>query len=182
MRACEGCRRRKIKCDSATTNTWPCAACVRLRLHCVPPSVNYEKEPTAPGTSMFELQSNRSYSQTPSLGLAEYRQPHFVEANTPLQSVYPDEPAFSSADYVEQSYTSDLLRYGRISETQGLVESKAPAIYEQSPNDMIQPVSNRNWTPEAGVTNLADAFGDLHIDTNGTSKYAGICYYYMLTL
>lgn len=37
MRACEGCRRRKIKCDSATTNTWPCAACVRLKLQCVPP-------------------------------------------------------------------------------------------------------------------------------------------------
>lgn len=37
MRACEGCRRRKIRCDSATTNTWPCAACVRLKLHCVPP-------------------------------------------------------------------------------------------------------------------------------------------------
>lgn len=44
MRACEGCRRRKIKCDSATTNTWPCAACTRLKLHCVPPSVNYEKD------------------------------------------------------------------------------------------------------------------------------------------
>lgn len=38
MRACEGCRRRKIKCDAATTNTWPCSACTRLRLQCVPPT------------------------------------------------------------------------------------------------------------------------------------------------
>jgi len=38
MRACEGCRRRKIKCDAATTNTWPCAACIRLKLHCVRPN------------------------------------------------------------------------------------------------------------------------------------------------
>ncbi len=38
MRACEGCRRRKIKCDAATTNTWPCSACIRLRLHCVRPN------------------------------------------------------------------------------------------------------------------------------------------------
>ncbi|RMD40078.1 hypothetical protein DV735_g5044, partial [Chaetothyriales sp. CBS 134920] len=37
MRACEGCRRRKIKCDAATTNSWPCAACTRLKLHCIPP-------------------------------------------------------------------------------------------------------------------------------------------------
>ena len=43
MRACEGCRRRKIKCDAATTNSWPCAACVRLKLTCVPPTVNYNR-------------------------------------------------------------------------------------------------------------------------------------------
>lgn len=43
MRACEGCRRRKIKCDAATTNQWPCAACVRLKQHCVPPTVNYDR-------------------------------------------------------------------------------------------------------------------------------------------
>ncbi|KAF8469706.1 hypothetical protein BDZ91DRAFT_63478 [Kalaharituber pfeilii] len=44
MRACEGCRRRKIKCDAATTNTWPCSACVRLKLHCVPPMVQYDRD------------------------------------------------------------------------------------------------------------------------------------------
>ncbi|SPO02284.1 related to Cutinase transcription factor 1 alpha [Cephalotrichum gorgonifer] len=38
MRACEGCRRRKIKCDAATTNTWPCSACQRLKLNCVRPN------------------------------------------------------------------------------------------------------------------------------------------------
>lgn len=43
MRACEGCRRRKIKCDAATTNQWPCAACLRLKQHCVPPTVNYDR-------------------------------------------------------------------------------------------------------------------------------------------
>ncbi|KAG7102877.1 hypothetical protein HYQ44_016965 [Verticillium longisporum] len=42
MRACEGCRRRKIKCDAATTNTWPCSACIRLRLHCVRPNGQYD--------------------------------------------------------------------------------------------------------------------------------------------
>ena len=43
MRACEGCRRRKIKCDAATSNQWPCAACVRLKLHCAPPTVDYDR-------------------------------------------------------------------------------------------------------------------------------------------
>ncbi len=49
MRACEGCRRRKIKCDAATTNAWPCAACVRLKLSCVPPTVNYDRTHSAAG-------------------------------------------------------------------------------------------------------------------------------------
>lgn len=44
MRACNGCRKRKIKCDAATTNTWPCSACTRLKLVCVPPTVGQESE------------------------------------------------------------------------------------------------------------------------------------------
>lgn len=46
MRACEGCRRRKIKCDAATTNTWPCSACIRLKLHCVKPN-GFDADPNA---------------------------------------------------------------------------------------------------------------------------------------
>lgn len=49
MRACEGCRRRKIKCDAATSNQWPCAACVRLKLHCVPPAVDYDRSHAGAG-------------------------------------------------------------------------------------------------------------------------------------
>ena len=41
MRACEGCRKRKIKCDGAKTKSWPCAVCRRLKLTCIPPTVNH---------------------------------------------------------------------------------------------------------------------------------------------
>lgn len=51
MRACEGCRRRKIKCDAATTNSWPCAACVRLKLSCKPPTVNYTRSHSSTGSA-----------------------------------------------------------------------------------------------------------------------------------
>ena len=44
MRACNGCRKRKIKCDAATTNTWPCSACTRLKLVCVPPSIGQNND------------------------------------------------------------------------------------------------------------------------------------------
>ncbi|PFH55537.1 hypothetical protein XA68_18086 [Ophiocordyceps unilateralis] len=50
MRACEGCRRRKIKCDAATTNKWPCSACIRLKLNCVRPN-GYDGAPDATHTA-----------------------------------------------------------------------------------------------------------------------------------
>lgn len=56
MRACEGCRRRKIKCDAATTNTWPCSACTRLKLQCIPPTFNQERD--YPGGSAYDMDGN----------------------------------------------------------------------------------------------------------------------------
>jgi hypothetical protein len=75
MRACEGCRRRKIRCDSATTNTWPCAACTRLKLHCVPPSVSYEAESSDTGTttSTFELHKSSSYPELSQSSTTEFQ-------------------------------------------------------------------------------------------------------------
>lgn len=43
MRACEGCRKRKIKCDGATTSNWPCGSCTRLKQKCNPPVVNLDR-------------------------------------------------------------------------------------------------------------------------------------------
>lgn len=73
MRACNGCRKRKIKCDAATTNTWPCSACSRLKLVCVPPTIGQESEfqageadPTGPlGTSSAPQASQHAFSIAP---------------------------------------------------------------------------------------------------------------------
>ena len=78
MRACEGCRRRKIKCDAATTNSWPCAACTRLKLNCVPPTVSYEKDPSQPGVHTFELQRPNEYSTVPVGAVTDYQRPQLV--------------------------------------------------------------------------------------------------------
>ena len=46
MRACDGCRKRKIRCDGALQNgPWPCGACVRLKLKCVPPTLDPDDDP-----------------------------------------------------------------------------------------------------------------------------------------
>ncbi|KAK3675729.1 hypothetical protein LTR78_004370 [Recurvomyces mirabilis] len=45
MRACDGCRKRKIKCDGALQNgPWPCGACTRLKLKCAPPTLDPDED------------------------------------------------------------------------------------------------------------------------------------------
>ncbi|KAI5800545.1 hypothetical protein FPQ18DRAFT_253090 [Pyronema domesticum] len=63
MRACEGCRRRKIKCDAATTNTWPCSACTRLKLHCVPPMLQYDRDYTT-STQVMDQGQDDGFNHT----------------------------------------------------------------------------------------------------------------------
>ncbi|KAL5333224.1 hypothetical protein BJX70DRAFT_392361 [Aspergillus crustosus] len=53
MRACNGCRKRKIKCDAATTNTWPCSACTRLKLVCVPPTIGHDGDFSGQGIESY---------------------------------------------------------------------------------------------------------------------------------
>ncbi|KAK1808675.1 hypothetical protein LTR12_016972 [Friedmanniomyces endolithicus] len=51
MRACDGCRKRKIRCDGALQNgPWPCGACTRLKLKCVPPTLDPDDEQQASAT------------------------------------------------------------------------------------------------------------------------------------
>jgi Fungal Zn(2)-Cys(6) binuclear cluster domain len=177
MRACEGCRRRKIKCDSATTNTWPCAACVRLKLQCVPPSVSYEKEPTTPGIHTFELQKSQSYPQSAStLSLPEYRSvQQFDPIESPLQpslhSPYAEVPVYHhSTDYVESVPAPDLLKYGQMQPSPVRHSSlKTSMIYSQAGIPQSA-TSERSWISDGGVTNLAEAFGDLQIGLNGTCE------------
>lgn len=57
MRACNGCRKRKIKCDAATTNTWPCSACTRLKHVCVPPTIGQDGDYFSGGSGVEEDQN-----------------------------------------------------------------------------------------------------------------------------
>lgn len=57
MRACTGCRKRKIKCDAATTNTWPCSACTRLKVVCVPPSIGQDGDLAGQGVEADPISS-----------------------------------------------------------------------------------------------------------------------------
>ena len=105
MRACEGCRRRKIKCDAATSNSWPCAACVRLKLTCIPPSVNYNRisigMPQATGLERVLDFATDSSDASGDEGVYISHQPL-------LRSVYSHSPELMSS---QPAYAGGLLSY-----------------------------------------------------------------------
>ncbi|KAI7360067.1 hypothetical protein KC320_g39 [Hortaea werneckii] len=62
MRACDGCRKRKIRCDGALQNgPWPCGACVRMKLKCIPPTLDPDDEQqasnSAPAQGQYTFQT-----------------------------------------------------------------------------------------------------------------------------
>jgi hypothetical protein len=110
MRACEGCRRRKIKCDAATTNSWPCAACIRLKLNCVPPTVNYDKDFNS-GTQTFELDTKAVEYPPPSVDQPhDYHQaPTVITHGLPPQMTTPITPVSSYADGMRMYQTAPYM-------------------------------------------------------------------------
>jgi hypothetical protein len=183
MRACEGCRRRKIKCDAATTNTWPCAACTRLKLTCIPPTVSYEKDSTSPGVHMFEVQPSPPYP-TISVGtIGEYQQQqplqHYVSQPGMQQAVpvtYSDMPSYQTAQFIQSPQSDEVLQYQAMMPA----NSSAPehgmtgmsASYPLPQAIPPPPVSERSWTSEPGLSNLTDVLGDLQINSVATGMFS----------
>src|ERR1700712_1670399 len=153
MRACEGCRRRKIKCDAATTNTWPCAACTRLKLTCVPPTVSYEKESTSPGVHTFELQGGDMFPISPVSGIGDYQQHPYSTVDsalsTPLQGNYAELPVYQNATFVEPSPGPDVLQFGSLPVSSGAQTLSHTAIYSSPRSATLPAMSERSWNSES---------------------------------
>ncbi|KAI2626397.1 fungal-specific transcription factor domain-containing protein [Xylaria nigripes] len=187
MRACEGCRRRKIKCDAATTNTWPCSACIRLKLHCVRPNAQYEG--SVDDSQPYE-QSQVDYD----VGQDGFRQiamhqsapQHMMAGGHPKPAMY----APPSASYPAHPTVYPLTQYGDATSVQqhmpytsmpppvGVLEqSYAPSSVFSTPPlpDMSAPHSESS--PESYQTegynqhDLADLLGPLKLDERGTAPY-----------
>ncbi|KAF2498297.1 hypothetical protein BU16DRAFT_548115 [Lophium mytilinum] len=181
MRACEGCRRRKIKCDAATTNAWPCAACIRLKLNCVPPTVSYDKDYT-PGSHTFELE--RPEYETSPVGQDDYQRQHVMShmgpemANglpPPVPGTYADGMRmYQTAPYIEQHQPTEHLQYSNMPPPavvgQDLSYQPQP-IYSAPPAPpMDSPGSDGVWRND-NTSNLTDALGELKIDYTAVAPY-----------
>ncbi|KAI1761816.1 hypothetical protein GGR53DRAFT_533201 [Hypoxylon sp. FL1150] len=185
MRACEGCRRRKIKCDAATTNTWPCSACIRLKLHCVRPNGQYEGSPAdsqsyeavqeydvAPGQSSFR---HMPMQQHPSQAMM---------AGQPKASMYPTpgpypehQGVYPSMPYGDPPPPPHQLQYGAMPPQVGVMDQSyasasvfpTPPMHQHSAHSESSPESH--YQDQYGQQDLADILGALKVDEAGTAPY-----------
>ena len=183
MRACEGCRRRKIKCDSATTNQWPCAACSRLKQHCVPPTVNYDRmygaSATASGLERVLDFDNSSGSGDEGYGSANTNVSQLYELADPAEHLNQPQAsysgalgAFQSPTYVDS--TPNQHDYGAYHSVTPIDTSfSSQAVFET-------PLSRSVTAPEASyvwpndhdaAANLSDVLGQLKITEAGIGRW-----------
>ena len=182
MRACEGCRRRKIKCDAATTNAWPCAACVRLKLQCVPPTVNYNRPHTQPG-HVTGLEGVLDFDNSGSSGEEDYGQGSMVQNVYQLGSG-PEMIGSSHTPYsgsMGATYTPSYsdhsdshLQYDPV--TSVPLGTSGPSYHSQTSfhlpgiNSVQMPEKSNTWPQshdEVSAANLSDVLGELKIDETG---------------
>jgi hypothetical protein len=191
MRACEGCRRRKIKCDAATTNTWPCAACVRLKLHCVRPN-GYDgaAEPQVyepPQQSQFEAspQAQESYRQP--LPLHEQLQQQPPPQQQPLlahasksasiytQPTYQNPAAlYHPVQYTEPQTVTHNLHYTGVHPPDQRYPSQ-PSFPTPPMHHASQPESPEAFQSDYAQQDLADLLGSLKVNEIGTGKLGALC-------
>lgn len=180
MRACEGCRRRKIKCDAATTNTWPCSACTRLKLHCVPPTINQEREG---GEQMGEHGHLLEYDHAAGLdmqsGMPSGQHPYSTARAGPQMQAYdPGMGVYDVNPYMQRP--NEQIVYQDL--PQSHLEVANPSFYQAptypTPAQQVvpPPQSTTSYLDYEDTSNsLSDALGTLKIDEDGVGKTKSTC-------
>ncbi|KAK6368182.1 hypothetical protein LTS17_009923 [Exophiala oligosperma] len=183
MRACEGCRRRKIKCDSATTNTWPCAACVRLKLHCVPPAggLDGESGDTGPDSAIEPSIESQSFTQNPTSSIQQA--PNYGLATPPFPATQTGNFSYDAyvANYSKPPYDMSGKSYGGYypnpQQYSGALDDQYQAAGQTYPqyqgDDDSQREERAGSTPMDQMTaeELMEHLGELKIGENGIAPY-----------
>ena len=179
MRACEGCRRRKIKCDSATTNIWPCSACTRLKLACVPPATGNEDDSgDGDATEDFDYTSE-SYGHPSAITDTEDVKP-FISPQSPLdtysghQGVQPyiEHQAYSKPYLDHEGFQSNSFQPFDNPSVTSVSGADIQASYGQRQASTSIHRVDTNTTDQSNADDLTDQLGDLAIGENGIARYA----------
>ncbi|OBS19762.1 hypothetical protein FPOA_11487 [Fusarium poae] len=181
MRACEGCRRRKIKCDAATTNTWPCSACIRLKLHCVRPNGfdGASDSTTYDTTPMGSEQYQQMPMQHQVMNTGAKLSPAAMYGAQP-QQVYPD----ANASYQHVSYDTSQqpgMHYGAVAPAGSMMDHTyagqnvfpTPPMHQPPPPGAQQQPSPEAYSSPGDYQHhdLADLLGTLKVNETGTAPY-----------
>jgi Fungal Zn(2)-Cys(6) binuclear cluster domain len=176
MRACNGCRKRKIKCDAATTNAWPCSACTRLKLVCIPPAIGQN------GDFLTSGQSNEA-DRAPTLDTSKQPNPphhslptqhNFVEGASQLPGSI---ESFNNgvgiySQYIPQSHPNI---YGEAPPSQMAVPHQSfhqQNVFSAVPPQPLASVDSGVFVDQEQSTaeSLSEALGELKIDETGIGK------------
>lgn len=171
MRACNGCRKRKIKCDAATTNTWPCSACNRLRLVCVPPTIGQDGEFGPDGQSYESVEAGPSATAETSHPTFP-APPTYRDTNQPTMGSMPSYDGMNMYSQFVPAPASQPAMYNDLRSPPIVM----PQTYQQSSVFSRPPPSSLGAASDHGVyaeseqstaENLSDVLGELKIDETG---------------
>jgi Fungal Zn(2)-Cys(6) binuclear cluster domain len=183
MRACEGCRKRKIKCDAVTTNSWPCSACIRLKLPCVKPNgFDGAMDGNTYDGSMGADQYNQTQTQ-PGIAHSDARSgPHMYGA-------YSDHSAsgYQGITYDHSQVQAQGLQYTSMHPHHSALEQQyvAQNVFPTPPlqHHATEP-SPEAYSPDSFAQHdLSELLGNLKVDEKGTgeSSHTGECAPQLLT-
>ncbi|KAH6853904.1 hypothetical protein B0I37DRAFT_388129 [Chaetomium sp. MPI-CAGE-AT-0009] len=182
MRACEGCRRRKIKCDAATTNTWPCSACIRLKLQCVRPNGfdSADSQVYEPPQSQFEASHvpDNFRHQLP------IQDQHLLAHAPKPGPIYPQQTSYQDTSnlyhpvpYGEPQPVPHDLQYAPVPHhSVAAVDQQYAAQTAAFPTPPMQHAPNPGspedtFQSEYAQQDLADLLGSLKVNEAGTAPY-----------
>ncbi|KAJ5246963.1 hypothetical protein N7468_001946 [Penicillium chermesinum] len=175
MRACNGCRKRKIKCDAATTNTWPCSACTRLKLVCVPPTIGQEGDfgPDPQGlesTNASESSSAPDTSHHPFPVPPTYRDGSQSSMGTlPAYDGMNMYPQFVPAPPNQPSIYNDMRTPPMMMQHPSY--QPPPLYHGAQPPSIASPDQGLYMDDPSTVENLSEVLGELKIDETGIAPY-----------
>ncbi|KAL3470467.1 hypothetical protein BJX99DRAFT_49002 [Aspergillus californicus] len=176
MRACNGCRKRKIKCDAATTNTWPCSACTRLKLVCVPPTIGQEGDFSSgqsfeayPPGSLNTLNAPEPSHSMPSYAIPQgYRDGVSPHSESSYQY---NDGVGSFASYVPPHVSNHPSLY----DARPTQEAVSRDSYQPQPMFSVPPGTTTDSLgfdhDHSTAENLSEVLGELKIDETGIAPY-----------
>lgn len=183
MRACNGCRKRKIKCDAATTNTWPCSACTRLKLVCVPPTIGQENEVSSTqnpeSSSLSSLRASQAATSTHHpysipQNLANGSQPAVGHATS-----YNDGVGLLSQYIPSDRGQSNFYEIRPPHLPTSSSNYQHPQMFSATPNQGLENTTTSMFADDEQSTtaeNLSEVLGELRIDETGIGEFNHVDY------